>query len=157
MESIPRCCPESRGSAVVIDVQPACTHNPDSTLTVNDVKQWKTQHGAIKPPSLIVLRTGWVKKWSDGSEYLGSPTPDDPLSRHCPGVSPAAMDFPVRQRRARGVGIDAASIDPGRSGDFLAHRILSKANRYDLEHVASLEKLPPRGAVVYALPIKRKG
>ena len=145
------------GSAIVIDVQPACAHNPDYTLTVNDLKQWETRHGSIEPQSLIFLRTGWGRKWPDRSKYLGSPTPDDPLSLHFPGFSPEATDFLVHQRHVRGVGIDTASIDPGQSRDFPAHQILSKANRYALENVASLDKLPPRGAMVYALPVKIKG
>ena len=145
------------GAAIVIDVQSACTRNPDYMLTVNDIKQWETRHGSIEPHSLILLRTGWGGKWPDTSEYLGSPTPDDPLSLHFPGFSPKAMEFLVHQRHVRGVGIDTASIDPGQSRDFPAHRILSEANRYALENVASLEKLPPRGAMVYALPMKIKG
>ncbi len=145
------------GSAIVIDAQSACAHNPDYALTVNDIKQWEAQHGSIEPQSLIFFRTGWGKKWPDRTEYLGSPTPGDSLSLHFPGFSPEAMDFLIRQRHIRGVGIDTASIDPGQSRNFLAHQILSKANRYALENVASLEKLPPRGAMVYALPIKIKG
>ena len=145
------------GSAIVIDAQSACEHNPDYTLTVNDIKQWETQHGPIEPQSWIFLRTGWGKKWPERTEYLGSPTPDDPLSLHFPGFSPEAMTLLVHQRHVWGVGIDTASIDPGQAQDFLAHRILGEANRYALENVASLEKLPPRGAMVYALPMKIRG
>ncbi len=144
------------GSAMVIDAQSACAHNSDYMLTVNDIKQWEAQHGPIEPQSWIFLRTGWGKKWPDRTEYLGSPTPDDPLSLHFPGFSPEAINFLVHQRYVWGVGIDTASIDPGQARDFFAHRILSEANRYALENVASLEKLPPRGAMVYALPMKIK-
>lgn len=146
-----------RGSAIVIDAQSACAHNPDYALTVNDIKQWEVQHGSIEPQSWIFLRTGWGKKWPEKTEYLGSSTPGDPSSLHFPGFSPEAMNFLVHQRHVWGVGIDTASIDPGQTRDFLAHRILSEANRYALENVASLEKLPPRGATVYALPMKIKG
>jgi kynurenine formamidase len=55
------------------------------------------------------------------------------------------------------VGIDTASVDPGRSRDFPAHQILNGADVYALENVASLDRLPPRGATVFALPIKIKG
>lgn len=145
------------GSAIVIDIQPACERNPDYTLTVTDIKQWEARHRSIEPQSWIFLRTGWGRKWPDKTEYLGSPTPDDPLSLHFPGFSAEAMHFLVHQRHVRGVGIDTASIDPGQSRDFPAHRILGEANRYALENVASLEKLSPRGAMVYALPMKIKG
>ena len=55
------------------------------------------------------------------------------------------------------MGIDTASIDPGHSKDFGAHRVLNEANLYALENVASLEKLPAQGAIVTALPIKIRG
>lgn len=143
--------------AIVIDVQSACEHNPDYALTEQAIEQWEARHGRIEPHSLVLVRTGWGHKWPEKTAYLGSPTPHDPLSLHFPGFSPEAVDFLVQQRHIRGVGIDTASIDPGQSRDFLAHQILSKANRYALENVASLDKLPPRGATVYALPVKIKG
>ena len=55
------------------------------------------------------------------------------------------------------MGIDTASIDPGRSKDFPAHRILNEANLYALENVAALDKLPAKGVTVTALPIKIRG
>ena len=67
------------------------------------------------------------------------------------------MAFLVHERQIRGVGIDTASIDPGQSKKFRAHQILGKANRYGIENVAYLDHVPPRGATVYALPIKIKG
>ena len=76
---------------------------------------------------------------------------------HFPGFSRAAAEFLVSQRAVRGVGIDTASIDPGRSRDFPAHRVLNGADVYALENVAALDRLPARGAVVTALPVKIKG
>ena len=55
------------------------------------------------------------------------------------------------------MGIDTASIDPGHSKNFPAHRILGEANLYGLENVAALDQLPPRGAFVTALPLKIRG
>ncbi|MEK6617199.1 MAG: cyclase family protein, partial [Nitrospirota bacterium] len=60
-------------------------------------------------------------------------------------------------RAVRAVGIDTASIDHGRSLDFPAHRVKNGADLYALENVAALDRLPPRGVTVIALPIKIKG
>lgn len=144
------------GPAVVIDIQPHCQNNPDYELTIADITQWEGRYGKIDANTLVLLQTGWGVYWPDKSQYLGSATPEDPSTLHFPGFSAEAISFLVNQRQIRGVGIDTASIDPGQSRDFRAHQILSKANRYALENVASLEKIPPRGAVVYALPIKIK-
>ena len=145
------------GPAVVIDVRGQVQKNADYELQVDDVLAWETEHGEIPKGSLIFLLTGWGTHWPDRSHYLGSPTPEDPTTLHFPGYSAESIRFLVSQRGIRGVGIDTASIDPGRSKDFPAHRILNEANLYALENVAALEKLPARGAVVTALPIKIRG
>ena len=53
--------------------------------------------------------------------------------------------------------MDVASIDYGRSKDFLVHRVAAAANVPGFENLAGLEALPPRGATVIALPMKIAG
>ncbi len=144
------------GPAVVLDIRESSRQNPDYELTVQNIRDWEKRYGLIEPDDLVLLRTGWGAYWPDRRRYLGSPTPDDPLTLHFPGFSARAMAFLVQDRKIRGVGIDTASIDPGQSKDFQAHRILSAANKYAIENVAQLDRLPPRGATVYAMPIKIK-
>ena len=145
------------GPAIVIDIREQCSQNSDYELRVADIQKWEEQFGQIEPKTLVLLQTGWEKYWPDPARYLGSSTPGDPTTLHFPGFSSEAMKFLVHQRHIRGVGIDTASIDTGQSKDFLAHRILSQANRYALENVANLQEVPTRGAQVYALPMKIKG
>ena len=87
--------------------------------------------------------------------YLGTDKRDVAQLRF-PGISPEAAKVLV-SRNIAGVGIDTASIDYGRSKDFLTHRILMAANIYALENVANLDKLPLTGATLIALPIKTAG
>lgn len=144
------------GPAIILDIREACQRNHDYELQVQDILNWETQHGLIEPHDLVLVWTGWGSHWPKQTQYLGSSTPNDPMTLHFPGFSAEAMTFLVYDRNIRGVGIDTASIDPGQSRDFQAHQILSKANRYALENVAHLDKVPARGATVYALPIKIK-
>lgn len=144
------------GPAIVLDIHEACQENADYELTVQDIHNWEQQYGLIERNDLVLLRTGWGAYWPDPQQYLGSTTPDNSQTLHFPGFSAEAMAFLVHERQIRGVGIDTASIDPGQSKNFQAHQIFGKANRYGLENVAYLEHLPPRGATVYALPIKIK-
>lgn len=145
------------GPAIVIDIRQSCQTNPDYELSVADIVAWESQQGEIESASIILLWTGWGKHWPNKQQYLGSTTPNDPTTLHFPGFSAKAIGFLVYERHIRGVGIDTASIDPGKSTTFPAHRILSEANHYALENVANMEKLPPRGSLVAALPIKIKG
>jgi kynurenine formamidase len=145
------------GPAVVIDVRDRCSGNPDYELTVNDITAWEARHGHVQAGALVFMLSGWESRWPDPTSYLGSVTPDDPHSLRFPGFSREAAAFLINQRAVRGVGIDTASIDPGRSLDFPVHRLLNEADLYALENVAALEQLPPRGATVWTLPIKIKG
>lgn len=148
---------ELTGPAVVIDVRSQCARQADYELAVDDVLAWESQHGGLPDGAIVFMLSGWGERWPDRGRYLGTSTVNDPRSLHFPGFSAAAAEFLVKQRKVRGIGIDTASIDPGRSADFPVHRILGAADVYALENVAALERLPPRGATVWALPIKIKG
>jgi kynurenine formamidase len=50
--------------------------------------------------------------------------------------------------------LDVRSLDKGQSLDYKAHQILLSNNLFGLENVANIEKLPPRGSIVYVSPMK---
>jgi len=145
------------GAAVVIDIAPACAKDPDYRLSVADIAAWEKRQGAIPGRAIVLVRTGWGKFWPDRTRYLGSATPGDTAHLHFPGISREAAEFLVTRRKINGVAIDTASMDYGPSKDFIAHQIINGANVYGLENVANLEKLPPTGATLIALPMKIKG
>jgi kynurenine formamidase len=133
------------GPAVVIDVRAQCLEQPDYELRVEDLLAWEAKHGRMPDGAIVLMLTGWGQHWPDRKRYLGSDTPKIATSLHFPGFSSAAAEFLIAQRGIRGVGIDTASIDPGRSQDFAAHRVLNGADVYALENVAALTRLPPYG------------
>lgn len=142
------------GTASVMDISEACAKNPDYQLTVTDIEQWETKNGKIPDGSIVLIRTGWGKYWSDKRKYLGDDTPGDVSHLHFPAFSKESAQFLVQKRKVKGVGIDTASLDPGTSKDFIAHQIFNKANVYGLENIANLDQLPATGAWIIALPMK---
>lgn len=48
---------------VVIDVHAEVEKNPDYTLTLDRVKKWESDHGAIPEGAFVALRTDWSKRW----------------------------------------------------------------------------------------------
>lgn len=80
---------------------------------------------------------------------------------HFPGLAPEAARWLVEERRPRAVGIDVPSIDRARSlresACLASHDIILGADIPIFENVANLDRLPPRGAVVLALPMKIEG
>jgi kynurenine formamidase len=145
------------GPAVVVDMTQAAARDRDYRLTVDDLKAWEARHGRIPDGAIVLMYSGWGRHWPDRARYLGSDTPNDPKTLHFPGFSKEAAAFLVRERAIDGVGIDTPSIDHGPSRNFIAHQILNGADRYALENVAHLDRLPPTGATLIALPMKIKG
>ncbi len=145
------------GPAVVIDVTTAVERDRDYRLTVADITGWERRHGRIPEGAIVLMRTGWSKYWPDKQKYLGSDTPQDVKNLHFPGFSGDAAEFLARERKIDGVGLDTPSMDYGPSRDFIVHRILNGADIYGLENIAHLDRLPPAGATLIALPIKIAG
>lgn len=143
--------------AVVIDVREAVERDHDYRLSVADIHAWESRHGRIAQGAVVLMLTGWGKSWPDRERYLGSKTPSDPKTLHFPGFSKDAAELLVNQRNVAGIGLDTPSIDYGPSRDFIVHQIVNGANRYGLENITNLEKLPSKGATLLALPIKIKG
>ena len=98
------------GSAVVIDIAAACYSDPDYLLTAEDIEIHEQRHGRIEHDSIVMIRTGWSRRWPDAKQYLGSNVPGDTQNLHFPGVSPEAAGALV-ERNVAIVGIDTASID----------------------------------------------
>jgi kynurenine formamidase len=144
--------------AVVIDVTAACDKNPDYLLGVDDIAEWESAHGHIPEGAIALVRTGWGKYWPQPKRYLGTDEhgANAVPKLHFPGISANAARL-LAARRVSGVGIDTASVDYGQSKDFQTHRILYAQNIYGLENVANLDRLPPTGTLLIALPMKIKG
>ena len=141
------------GPARVIDIRRRCEVDPDYLLHPRDIERHEALHGPIEPGSIVLVRTGWSRFYPDTKRYLGSDARGSARDLSFPGIGEAA----ARRLVARGidlVGIDTASLDHGPSTDFVAHRVLSEADIPGLENVANLHKLPPRGSLVIALPMK---
>jgi len=142
------------GDAVVVDMR-AGADDPDREIEVADLEAWESVSGPFPERAIVLLRTGWGERWPDPERYLGTAArgADAVADLHFPGLSEAAARWLV-EREVRAVGIDTASIDRGQSTDFRAHRTLAAANVPIFENVANLARLPARGALVVALPMK---
>ena len=144
------------GPAVVADVSAAAARDVDYRVTPADIEAFEQAHGAIEPSTIVMIHTGWGARWPDKKSYLGDDRPGHAEALHFPGISEEAARALVA-RKVSAVGIDTASIDHGPSKNFIAHQVLLSADIPGFENVASMESLPPRGALVIALPMKIRG
>jgi kynurenine formamidase len=147
------------GPAVVVDVSSAAASNRDYQVGPGDFEAWEKAHGRIEPGSVVLIRTDYSRRWPDARSYLGTAErgPQAVALLHFPGLEPSGARWLVEQRAIKAVGIDTASIDFGQSRRFETHRNLFARNVPAFENLADLDRLPPRGATVIALPMKIEG
>jgi kynurenine formamidase len=147
------------GPAVVVDVTAACASDRDHAVTVADLAAFESEHGAIPDGAIVLLRTGFGRFWPDRTSYLGTAERGKVgvAKLRFPGLSEEAARWLVAERHVHAVGIDTASIDPGRSQAYEAHRALFAADVPAFENLANLDQLPARGFEIVALPMKIAG
>jgi kynurenine formamidase len=147
------------GPGYVVDVSGQAHSNRDMQITMEDLLEWERTHGRIPDGAILLLKTGFGKYWPNPEKYLGTTErgPKAATKLHFPGLHPGAARWLTVNRNIKAVGIDTASIDFGQSENFLTHQTLSQANIPAIENVAHLEKLPPQGFTVIALPMKIAG
>lgn len=145
------------GPGAVIDMRRQSDKDADYQLRVEDIVAWERSHGRLPRGAIVLIRSGWGRHWGDRKRYFGTDEPGNVTDLHFPGLSSQAAEFLIKQRRVKAVGIDTPSIDHGPSRDFRTHQILGAANVPVFENVAHLETLPPKGATVFAIPMKIKG
>lgn len=147
------------GPGVTVDVREACEADRDHRVSVADLRAFEARHGRIPPGAIVLLRTGFGRHWPDREAYLGTAErgTEAVAKLHFPGLHPEAAAFLAEARRVRAVGLDTASIDHGPSKGFESHRVLFASNVPAFENLANLDRLPPRGFRVVALPMKIRG
>jgi kynurenine formamidase len=136
---------------VVIDVSVAVSMDPDYRVSVNDIRRFESTSGRIPDGAVVLAYTGWSRYWPNAARYANQ---DVRGTLHFPGFSLTAVEFLVRERKIRGVGIDTLSVDHGPSRDFGVHHALGKAGRYGLENLAKLKELPPARFYLIVAPMK---
>ena len=145
------------GNAVVIDISKKAAADRNYVLSASDVLAFEDQYGRINPGDIVLLRTDWSQFWPDAKTYLGDDTPGDASKLQFPSYGVDAAHLLVEEREVAILGVDTASADFGKSTDFVVHRIAAARNVSNLENLTNLDKLPPIGALVFALPMKIEG
>lgn len=147
------------GAAVVIDVTGAAAKNADYQVTADDIQQAEARDGRIPDRAIVLIRTGFSRRWPDAASYLGTAERGEAAvaKLHFPGLHPDAAAWLIANRSISAIGIDTASIDYGQSKLFESHRALFAHDIPAFENLAALDRLPARGAHIIALPMKIAG
>lgn len=142
--------------ALVIDRSAEVAKNPDYLLTVDEIKKWEAEHGAIAVGHWVLFRTDWHKRNENETEFLNA----DEQGPHSPGPTAEAIDY-LLSKGIIGWGSETVGTDAGSAGGmnppFPAHNLMHKANRYGLASLCNLDRLPAKGAILVAAPLKIVG
>lgn len=129
----------------VVDISARAASNADAEVLVPDLVAFERREGRIKRGSVVAMNSGWAARSGSVAAYRNVGA--DGL-QHFPGFSKAAVEWLVEERDIAGIGVDTLSLDPGRSQTFDAHFAVLGADRYGIENLANLGRVPARGATV---------
>jgi kynurenine formamidase len=132
---------------VVIDIAARAARSPDTVVTVGDLRAFERRHGRIPDEAAVLMYSGWGAKVGDAATYR----------RSFPGFGVEACEWLLRNWRIRALGADTLSLDPAPSTEFATHHALTAADRYGIENLADLDRLPRQGAKIFVGLIPYEG
>jgi kynurenine formamidase len=139
--------------ACVLDCSQEAARDADYLLTRPFVEAWEAQHGRIEPGSWVLMRTDWSKK-TDPIAFQNL----DAEGQHTPGPDPDCVRFLVSERDVLGFGTETIGTDAGQAAHltppYPCHFYMHGAGRYGLQCLTQLDRLPPKGALLVAAPLK---
>lgn len=131
---------------VVVDISKRATSDPDAVVTRQDLKAFERSHGRIPRGAIVAMYSGWETRVGDPDAFKNA---DGSGTYHFPGFGLDAVEWLLARRDIAGIGVDTLSLDPGISQTFDVHLAVLGADRYGIENLANLRRIPPRGATVF--------
>ena len=139
------------GPAVVLDITAEVRADPSHLVTLEGLRAFEAEHGALPDGGWLLLRTGFDLTAPE-ARYNDTPRP---------GFAPDAARWLAEESEIVGVGVDTTSVDAAGAGAFdppaPAHRALLGAGKHIVEQVANLDRLPPTGTLLIVSPMPLVG
>lgn len=129
----------------IISIADRAARDPDTGVTVEDIRTWETSHGPLPRGAFVAMDSGWDRRAGDGRAFANA---DENRVMHFPGFTVDAAEFLTTERDIVGVGVDTLSLDLGMVTGYPAHLVFLPAGKYGLELIANLGDLPPAGATI---------
>lgn len=138
----------------VVDIAARAQDDPDAQVTPDDLKAWMAAHGDIPDKACVAMHSGWAgKSGGDGFRNVGA---DEKM--HFPGFHVEAAQMLIENTGATSIAVDTLSLDHGPSGDFATHYAWLPTNRFGIECIRNLDKVPASGAtLIVGAPAHRGG
>ncbi|WP_455369159.1 cyclase family protein [[Eubacterium] cellulosolvens] len=128
-----------------------------------DILLWEKNNGQINQGEIILLQYGWDQRWITNDDEIGKSKKKDYL-QDFPGLSEEAAEY-LAKKKIKLIGTDTPTVD-SISAFLDAHdlgktepshiKLLKEHNIPILEGLKNLDRLPLKGAYLFALPLNIK-
>ena len=133
---------------IVLDDTPYLAKDPNHPFSVADLKAWEVKHGRIPRGTFVALRTDMYKDWNENPERF--------KREQFPAWAFETIKFLYEQRGVIATGHE--SMDTDTTDKMLSETYILQHGHYQIEVMANLDKVPPKGAlIVVTWPKVRKG
>lgn len=137
----------------VIDISTRASTDPDAQVTPDDIKSWISRNGELPDNACVAMLSGW-------QQHLGTDkfrNADAEGKMHFPGFHVEAVKMLLEESNTAGIAVDTLSLDHGISPDFATHYAWLPENRWGVEGIANLDKVPVSGATLVVGAPKNRG
>jgi kynurenine formamidase len=133
---------------IVLDNTQHLAKDPNHAFSVADLMRWEKQYGRVPRGAFVALRTDMYKDWDDNPERF--------KREQFPAWSFETIKFLYEQRDVVATGHE--SMDTDTTEKMLSETYILQHGHYQIEVMANLDKVPPKGAlIVVTWPKVRKG
>lgn len=135
---------------VVLDVPEQVKADPGFAATDAAVCAHEADYGQIPDRAFVALLTGWGARWPDAAAIDNR---DAQGTSRAPGWDVSALRVLFEQRGAVAIGHDVTSTDPASlvdRGHVEAETYVLARDRWQIELMANLDRVPVRGSLIVA-------
>lgn len=136
----------------VLHFEDRVAKNPDYSVSVQDILDFEEEYGKIEEHSFVAFSSNWSKYWDNPDKFYNY---DENGQAHTPGWSVAAVKFLAEERNVIAIGHESldtdAAVEGSEAGFFWAEHAILDHNKYQIEVMTNLDKVPAVGAIIISL------
>ena len=122
---------------IVLDNTPYLANDANHAFSVADLRAWEKRHGRVPRGSFVALRTDMYKDWDNPERFKRQPFPAWAFE---------TIKFLYEKRSVMATGHE--SLDTDITDKMDSETWLLKHGHYQIEVMANLDKVPPKGALI---------
>lgn len=128
----------------VIDISKITNIITDYEIGIEDINEFEEMHSFIEDGSIVCFYSGFSNKLLNKEVDSNS---------KMPGWSKEAIEFLINERNIKAVGHDTFNTDSSfsikKNNDYVSQRYLLSKDKFQIELMNNLDKIPQFGAYIY--------